>query len=283
MRFDSPLRYPGGKASLATLLSQTIKLNGLTGCSYFEPFAGGAGAALRLLREGVASEIYLNDLDPRVYSFWHAVLFESERFANEVRSVPVTVAEWRKQQRICITADSTKTFELGFASFFVNRCSRSGIIQGSAPIGGYDQTGKWKIDARFYRESLAERVLAIGRQQEQIHLSNKDALNFLVTSLPTKCSSEPCFAYLDPPYHGKGNRLYLNSYSDDDHRTLARYMLEQRELPWVISYDDAEFIRELYSTCNISNFPLRYSLQSRRIANELLIWPSHLQQGVGEN
>ena len=283
MKFDSPLRYPGGKAPLATLLSQTIELNGLTGCSYFEPFAGGAGAALRLLREGAASEIYLNDLDPHIYSFWRAVLYESERFADAVLSVPVTLPEWKRQQQICISADSTQTFALGFATFYLNRCNRSGIILGSAPIGGYAQTGKWKMDARYYRKTLAERVLAIGRQREQIHVSNMDALDFLVTCLPIKDEQKPSFAYLDPPYHEKGNRLYLSFYSDEDHRALAQYIQEQDSLPWVISYDDSEYIRELYSTCNISRLSLRYSLQRRRKTQELLIWPSHLLWGIAEN
>ena len=282
MKFDSPLRYPGGKAPLATFLSETIELNGLAGCSYFEPFAGGAGAALRLLREGVASEIYLNDLDPHIYSFWRAVLNESERFADAVLSVPVTLSEWRRQQQICILADSTQTFDLGFATFYLNRCNRSGIILGSAPIGGYAQEGSWRIDARFYRESLAERVLAIGRQRDVIHVSNMDALEFLVACLPSGNERTSSFAYLDPPYHEKGNRLYMNFYSDDDHLALAQYIQEQDDLPWVISYDDSEHIRELYSTSNISKLLLRYSLQRRRIAQELLIWPSHVLCGVSE-
>ena len=282
MRFDSPLRYPGGKAPLATLLSQTIELNGLSGCTYIEPFAGGAGAALRLLREGTASEIYLNDLDPHIYSFWCAVLYESERFANAILSVPLTLAEWIRQKQICILTDSTQPFDLGFATFYLNRCNRSGIILGSAPIGGYAQSGKWTMGARFYRETLAERVLAIGRQQEQIHVTNMDALDFLETRLPSRDEARPRFTYLDPPYHGNGNRLYMNFYSDDDHRALARYIQEQYDLPWVISYDDSDYIRQLYSNCNISRLSLRYSLQRRRQAQELLIWPCHLQHGVGE-
>ncbi len=282
MKFDSPLRYPGGKAPLATLLSRTIELNGMSGCSYFEPFAGGAGVALRLLREGTASEVYLNDLDAHIYSFWCAALYESERFADAVLSVPLTLAEWRRQKQICIRADSTQPFEIGFATFYLNRCNRSGIILGSAPIGGYAQSGKWMMNARFYRETLAERVLAIGRQRDQIHITNMDALDFLVTRLSCRDEQKPSFAYLDPPYHEKGNRLYMNFYSDDDHRALARYIQEQDDLPWVISYDDSDYIRKLYSTCNISRLSLKYSLQRRRKAQELLIWPCHLLQGVGE-
>lgn len=283
MKFDSPLRYPGGKAPLATLLSQTIELNGLKGCLYFEPYAGGGGAALRLLRDGAASEIYLNDLDPHIYSFWHAALSESERFAEAILSVPVTLDEWRRQQQICTLADLTRPFELGFATFYLNRCNRSGIILGSAPVGGYAQKGEWKIDARFYRESLAERVLAIGTQRDVIHVSNMDALQFLSSCLPSRDERMPSFAYLDPPYHENGKRLYMNFYSDDDHRKLARYIQGQHDLPWVISYDDSDCIRQLYSNCNVSELSLKYSLQRKRKAQELLIWPNHVMLEVDQD
>ena len=102
MRYDSPLRYPGGKAKLAAFLSRTIALNDLTGCSYFEPYAGGAGAALRLLREGCVSELRLNDLDPRIAASWNAVLNETERFVEAILSVPLSVTEWKRQHQATV-------------------------------------------------------------------------------------------------------------------------------------------------------------------------------------
>ena len=276
IRFDSPLRYPGGKASIATFLARTIESNDLSGCSYYEPYAGGAGAALRLLREGVVSELYLNDLDPHIISFWRTVLDEPDRFADAVLSVPVSVAEWKRQQRVYRLADPGKPFELGFATFYLNRCNRSGIILGAAPIGGYAQAGDWKIDARFYKESLAARILAIGRRKEQIHVTNMDALHFLAERLPILNDQKPVFVYLDPPYYSNGNRLYMAFRSDKHHSQLASYIQGQRQLKWVMSYDDTDFIRNMYSTSVISTLPLEYSLQRRRKAKELLISPSHV-------
>ena len=277
MPYDSPLRYPGGKASLATFLARTIELNNLSGCSYLEPFAGGAGAALRLLREGVASELYLNDLDPHIVSFWRAVLNEPERFADAVRTVPMSVAEWRKQEEVSRRADLGRSFELGFATFYLNRCNRSGIILGAAPIGGYAQAGKWRMDARFYRESLAERILAIGRRREQIHVTNMDALEFLAKHFPGGHGHNSAFVYLDPPYYANGNRLYMNYYCDREHRKLARYMQTLDGLKWVMSYDDTDYIRRLYAACEVSIFYLQYSVQRRRKAQELLISPPQVQ------
>ena len=224
MRYDSPLRYPGGKASLADFLGRVIELNNLSGCSYFEPFAGGAGAALRLLRQNVVSELHLNDRDYRITAFWNAALNEPERFVDAILSVPVSIAEWKRQQRVYLSTDTSKPFDLGFSAFYLNRCNRSGVLSGAAPIGGYGQTGKWRIDARFYRENLAERVLAVSRKREQIHITNMDAITFLVKHLPRGHERKRVLAYLDPPYWSNGNRLYMNFYKDRDHKNLSRYI-----------------------------------------------------------
>ena len=277
MRFDSPLRYPGGKASLTAFLGQVIELNDLSGCSYFEPFAGGAGAALRLLREDVVSELHLNDIDCRIITFWNAVLNEPERFVEAIRSVPVSIEEWKRQRCIYLDSEASKPFELGFSVFYLNRCNRSGVLFGSAPIGGYEQTGKWRIDARFYRESLAERVLAIAKKRDQIYVTNMDAIRFLVEHLPRGNERKRVFAYLDPPYWSNGNRLYMNFYKNQDHRNLSHYIRRQKTLNWVMSYDNAHFIRDLYKTCGTFHLSLQYSLQRKQKARELLIAPSHVQ------
>ena len=280
MRYDSPLRYPGGKASLATFLARTIELNDLSGCAYYEPYAGGSGAALRLLREGVVSELYLNDLDVRIASFWSAALNESERFVEAILSVPLSIDEWKKQQRICLQGDTKRSFELGFATFYLNRCNRSGVLLRAAPIGGHVQNGRWRIDARFNRPELAERIIAISRKREQIHLTNMDALEFLV-HLPRGQERRHVFAYLDPPYFSNGNRLYLNHYQDHDHRKLARYLQRQKTLRWVMSYDDVDEIRSMYTSCTVGYVSIRYSLQRRQQTRELVIAPRHVKLPAG--
>ena len=277
MKLASPLRYPGGKASLAAFLAEVIESNDLSGCAYFEPFAGGAGAALRLLQEDVVSELYLNDLDPRITAFWATVLNAPEQFAEKIRSVAINIAEWRKQRDIYLHPDTSKTFDLGFATFYLNRCNRSGILLGAAPIGGYAQTGKWKIDARFNRQNLANRILAIAGKRESIHITNMDARAFLVKRLPRGRKRQHVFAYLDPPYYSNGGRLYMNSYTDRHHKSIAGYIQQQRVLKWVMSYDDTPFIRDMYRKCVISHLSLQYSLQRKQQAQELLIAPSHLQ------
>ena len=277
MYHNSPFRYPGGKATIAAFLSKTIELNDLTGCSYFEPYAGGAGAGLHLLQEDSVSELRLNDQDPCLAAAWNAILNDTKRFVDAIHSVPLNVAEWMKQQDIFRRADTSNKFQLGFSAFYLNRCNRSGVLRGAAPIGGYAQKGKWKIDARFNRENLAKRVQKIGDRSEQIHMSNMDALDFLLKQVPHGNKRKHVFVYMDPPYYSNADRLYMNSYSDRDHRSLAHYVRRQRILKWAISYDDTEFIRKLYQSASISHISLKYSLQKKQKATELIIAPLHLQ------
>lgn len=275
MKHDSPLRYPGGKASLVAFLQHTIEINDLSGCTYFEPFAGGAGAALRLLSKGVVSELHLNDLDKRITSFWKSVIDEPDRFVDAIRSVPLSVAEWKKQQNIYMQDDADE-FELGFATFYLNRCNRSGVLYQAAPIGGLEQRGKWKIDARFNREALAARVIAVSKKRDNIHIFNMDACTFLAQNLPEESSKRPVFVYLDPPYYSNGSRLYMNHYKDKDHETLSRFVQSRSALNWIMSYDDTDKIRGFYSSCYVSQLPTRYSLQRKRYTHELVIYPRHI-------
>ena len=274
---DSPLRYPGGKASLADLLAQTIKLNELTGCSYFEPFAGGAGAALRLLREEIVSEVHLNDLDPCIYAFWRAVLEQPEWFAEAIYSVPLDIPQWRKQREIYRRGDTSNFFSLGFATFYLNRCNRSGMLFGAGPIGGYEQSGKWKLDVRFNRKTLANRVLEVGKKRDYIHVTNLDARKFLVNNLPSEREEHSVFTYLDPPYYANGKRLYLNSFTCQAHTDLANCMQRQFAFKWVMSYDDTPTIRDLYGDSGIYWVPTLYSLQRKQLARELFIAPHHVR------
>lgn len=276
MAHISPLRYPGGKTLLTGFLNNLININKLQGCQYFEPYAGGAGAALGLLSQGVVSRVFLNDADTRVYSFWHSILKETNKFIDTINRIPLTIDEWKRQHFVCENPKSSSLFELGVATFYMNRCNRSGVITGAGPIGGYEQNGKWLMNARFNRESLSERIQAVAKMKKHIIISNNDAICFLKEKLPAGRGRKKVFVYLDPPYVVKGKSLYMNAYISRDHEMLARYMSKQFSLPWVMSYDNTDLIRSLYSECNQSYMRLQYSLQDKRAAKELIIVPKHV-------
>ena len=251
-------------------MASTLRANGLQGAAYFEPFAGGAAVGLHLLGLNIASEIHLNDRDPSIYRFWEAVVHEPDRLTHAMMTTPVDIHEWRRQSEIYRRADPGKPFELGFAAFFLNRCNHSGIIAGSTPIGGYAQQGRWRIDHRFYRETLARRIGRIAEYRERIHICNTDALDFISR---TDREPSPTFTYLDPPYPSNGASLYPWHYGDQDHRRLAQHLLARPGMNWIMSYDDTPIIRELYSECRVTSASLGYSLRKKRMTQELLIFP----------
>lgn len=261
---------------MSDFLEDVIDLNDLRGCHHYEPYAGGAGAALTLLEKKVVDKIFLNDADPRVFAFWNAVLNETDRFADRVLSVPLDIKEWHRQREICSNPSPHSSFDIGFSAFYMNRCNRSGILNGAGPIGGLQQNGKWKLNARFNRVTLAQRIRKTGAKSKQIQVSCMDAIDFLRSSLPVGKARRNTFVYLDPPYVNKAQRLYLNAYRPDDHAGIARYLSSQTALPWLMSYDDTQLIRNLYRKRHIFKLPIRYSLKEKRLAMELITCPLDL-------
>lgn len=233
-----------------------------------EPFAGGAGIALELLEKEIVNDIVINDLDKGIYSFWRAILTETDRFITDIRSVELTIDEWSRQRQV-IDNCNRYSYDLGFATFYLNRTNRSGIIKGGV-IGGMKQTGNWKMDARFNREILIERIVKITKRKKHIHLYNKDVNSFIQNYLPKY--QHNAFVYFDPPYFGKGKQLYLNYFSYDDHVRIEKMIDNQVNCDWVITYDDVQEIANIYKDHILKRFDLNYSAAVKRKASEIIIF-----------
>lgn len=267
--FYSPLRYPGGKGKLAEFMKYMIVQLGHSEGTYIEPFAGGAGIAIELLLRGVVSRIVINDYDKGIWSFWKAVLTETNRFIGELAVVPLTMEEWNRQRMICLTQNNKYSFELGFATFYMNRTNRSGIIKGGV-IGGVDQSGVWKMDARFNREELIRRVESIAKRKSDIKLYNKDINSFITRYIPQY--EENALVYFDPPYFKKGKQLYMNYFKLEDHVRIERVIRNYVQCDWIITYDYAKEIEEIYKDYSMCLYDLKYSVSSKCKASELMIF-----------
>lgn len=265
----SPLRYPGGKGKLAPFMKVLIEKTGHKGGTYIEPFAGGAGIALDLLENDIVSQIVINDLDKGIYSFWRAILSETDRFVEAVHEVSVSVEEWKRQREILLHADNKYSFELGFSTFYLNRTNRSGIINGGI-IGGLEQNGGWKLDARFNKDNLINRILNIAKKKESIHLYNKDVVSLTKKYLPKY--EKNAFVYFDPPYFKKGKQLYLNFFNEQDHVRIEKMIREFVNCDWVITYDDVPEIANIYVNHKLRRFDLNYSVAQKRKASEIIIF-----------
>lgn len=269
-KFYSPLRYPGGKNCIFSFVANIFYENDLIGSSYAEPYAGGSGLALRLLFEGYVERIYINDLDYSIYSFWYSVLNHTNEFCEWIENVEVSIENWKKYKKIYNNGDSLNYFELGKATFFLNRTNISGVIKGGV-IGGIKQKGKYKIDARFNKKDLIKRIKKISYAKNRINLSNLDGISF-INKLNYK--KEEIFIYLDPPYYKKGSQLYMNFFSDLDHRKLSKQVNKIKQ-KWMVSYDNHEFILNLYESHNKVIYRLSQSA-SNRVGEEVFVFPKKL-------
>ncbi|GAB3359115.1 DNA adenine methylase [Lysobacter tyrosinilyticus] len=268
MAFSTPLRYPGGKASLGPWLADVMRANAINGGVYVEPYAGGAGAALYLLTNGHADRIIINDADPAIHAFWWSVLNDTHRFIAKLRRCAITLPAREQHRRILASPNAYTTLEVGFAAFFLNRTNRSGILQGGV-IGGKDQSGPYKIDARFNKDELSTRIERIGELRSNIELHGVDALN-LVQRLK-KTLPKQSLVYFDPPYYQKGAQLYRNFYETKDHEKIAKRVQKLRT-PWLVTYDDCPAIASLYEDSSGLSFSLYYSTHASREAKKELMY-----------
>jgi DNA adenine methylase len=271
-RYASPLRYPGGKGKVANFMKLVILENDLVGCRYVEPYAGGASVALNLLFEEYASHVHINDLNASVFAFWKAVLEQTDELCEKIESTSVSVKEWQRQR--AIQADpNAATLDLAFSTFFLNRTNRSGIIGGGI-IGGQDQLGAWKLDARYNRTELVRRIEKIGRFRTRITLTQRNASEFLREDLQ---EIDDAFVYLDPPYYAKGPGLYENFYAHDDHAEIARIVRALSD-PWIVSYDAVSQIEALYPEESCLRYTLSYSAAERQQGSEIMFFSPGLKQ-----
>ncbi|MDR2067581.1 MAG: DNA adenine methylase [Holosporaceae bacterium] len=267
MAFYTPLRYPGGKRKLYKFIRDLIIFNNLNGCAYVEPYAGGAGLAFSLLFNNVVNCVYLNDFSLPIYAFWEAVLNFTEDFCKLIECKPVTMEEWYKQKNIQEKPDPTNLLELGFSTFFLNRTNRSGILKGGV-IGGKNQKGNWKLDARYSKDELIKRIKVIASRRDQIFINNMDAMEYL-TKIAERIPAASSLIYLDPPYFEKGSALYENFYKKEDHAIVAEKI---RSLPyhWIVSYDNRSEIEALYRGCNAITYSFCYTAQDKKEGSEFM-------------
>lgn len=266
---DTPLRYPGGKTQFTPFVRELLRENDLFYGHYVEPFAGGAGVAWRLLLNGYVTHIHINDIDPAIHAFWHCALYRTEELCERIERCKVTVPAWRRHR--ARLRRRTSPLETAFSAFFINRTSRSGIMDGGV-IGGFAQTGDYTVDCRFNKSELIRKIERIGAHRRQVTLTRMDALAFLKKAkLP-----QDTLINLDPPYYKRGRELYENHYAHEDHRALS-VAVRKLKRRWMVTYDDHPETRAFYDGVPRYGNALFYSANEKRIGIELLVLDPRLR------
>lgn len=270
----TPLRYPGGKQRLSPFISEILEANSLIGAHYVEPYAGGAGAALDLLFSKKVDTIHLNDSSRPIYAFWYSILNYTDQFCKRIMSASLTIDEWKYNKSIILNQRKYNLFELGFSTFYLNRCNRSGILSAGV-IGGIEQNGNYKMDARFARTNLIEKIQNIALYKKKISISNLDAEEFILKY--NNSFTDRSLIYFDPPYYVKGSELYLNFYDHDDHIRLSNVIQKKVRSKWILSYDAAAEILDLYQQRNHFVYDLQYNASRVYKGREVFIFSDDLR------
>jgi len=273
--FYSPLRYPGGKNKLSAFIAKICIDNSINGL-YVEPYAGGASVALFLLFEGFVNNIIINDKDRSIYAFWHSVLNRPKELCELIDNTEVNLENWYKLKEVQKLKNKVDLLHLGFSTLFMNRTNRSGIITGG-PIGGYEQLGDYKIDCRFNKEEIKQRILKIASRKKDIKLYRKDALK-LIDIVEEKSNQDNIVIYFDPPYYLKASSLYMNHYENDNHKTVCDRIKEISNIQWIVSYDNVLEIKNLYSDFDKKEYSFNHTAYKIREGKEILFFSHNLKK-----
>lgn len=274
----TPIRYPGGKTKLYPEIKAIIESNGLLGHPYAELFAGGAGLAIKLLLRGDVSSIVINDYDRAVYCMWNAIVNHGEELCEFIDSAVLDIKTWKKMRGMYRDHNGINDLELGKAAFYLNRTNVSGILSGGV-IGGLEQTGNYKMDVRFNRETLKKKIASIAARRDDIEVTSLDAEEFI----DNRMGDPELFAYLDPPYVQKGPGLYRSSFDEGKHRSLAKKVGNAKS-KWVVTYDSDKLIDDIYGDYERSDFEIGYTANVKTVGKEKiilgpgLVWPEELKR-----
>nr|CAJ1872868.1 DNA methyltransferase [uncultured phage] len=256
MKNVSPLRYPGGKSQVYDYVKEIVIVNRTT--TYIEPYMGGMGVALRLLLNNDVKKVMVNDFDKAIYAFWYSVLNFTDQLVKKIESTPITIEEWKIQKKIQENKESCNDLLLlGFSTLFLNRTNRSGIIKAGV-IGGLNQNSAYKLDCRFNKKKIVEKIRLIASMKKRIKLYNMDAERFVRLNITKTTNS---LTFFDPPYYKKGPGLYTNFYNHTDHlqlsNTIKKHMQNKK---WILTYDVADEIFQMYHEYHSEKYYLNYSV-----------------------
>lgn len=201
--------------------------------------------------------VLANDLFKPLYTFWKVLQWNAQNLIQFVRThMPVTKEKFMKFRTNIMDLDP---LEQAVAYYIINRCSFSG----STFCGGYSAQA---ASGRLNDSSLRTlETIDLARFQ----FSNMDCCEFL-NSHPENAET---LVYADPPYYIK---TYIYGKDGDmhesfDHEAFAETIKRRKD--WILSYNDCDYIRELYKGCRIFTESWAYGMNASKESSEVIILP----------
>lgn len=237
----SPFRYPGGKTWLVPRIRQWLASLDTKPTLFVEPFAGGGIVGLTVGFEQWAEHVVLVELDRQVAAVWETILGgDAEWLADRIISFNLT----HENVRATLAEDDGDTRERAFRTILKNRTYHGGILAPGASLIKNGENGKG-LKSRWYAETIATRILAIGRIRDRFTFVCGDGIDVMRSYARRKRA----VFFIDPPYtaggsNGKraGTRLY--THHELDHERLF-VTAEKVAGDVLLTYDDAPDVRTL--------------------------------------
>lgn len=244
----SPLRYPGGKSRAVELISKLLPEFD----EFREPFLGGGSVFIYAKQRFPNKKFWVNDLYLELFKFW-------EMTQKDVDALIEKIYEWRNQfpigkelyKFLNANLDGFNDLERASAFFIYNRITFSG----TSLSGGFSEHA---FSDRF-TESSIQRLNQFAKVINGSTITNLDYEELV------KKEGEKVFIFLDPPYYSATkSALYGkngNLHKSFDHIKFAETMRNCKH-KWLITYDDSEYIRDLFSYANIIPWDLTYGMRN---------------------
>jgi DNA adenine methylase len=266
--FRSPLRYPGGKQKAIAQIASVLPASAT---EYREPMIGGGSVFFHARSINFAQSYWINDKFRELVSFWRAVQDDEtcERLIADLEILRASfsssdeIKEYFNAARAESLSSEVSSYREALLFFFFNRVTFSGTTR----AGGFSSAAALR---RFTASSI-ERLRPLPTALRDVRITNDD-----FTSVIT-APGDDVFLFLDPPYF-TATRLYgrNGSLHSFDHELLATTL---RTTPhrFLITYDDCDEIRSLYSWAKIQTWQLQYGMNncnsdnSSKIGSELFI------------
>ena len=248
-------RYPGSKKKLLGTILPGISEKLETGDNIFhDVFIGGGSVSIALAKKYPNLLFKVNDYNKNIYSFWKLI---SEGAADEINALKGLVGITPTVDLFYKFRSEAPTYEIerAYYAIFFNRCTFSGIEM-AGPIGGTEQKSKWTVGCRYNANKINKQIddlilLFKGRLQ----VFNYHCVDYL------KEHTKGVF-YLDPPYFLQGKNLYKNYMNESEHLDLQKILKNRND--YILSYDNCDFIKNLYKDRNISYIDAQYCINGKK-------------------
>lgn len=257
MKKITVLRYPGGKFKALKFIKPYWEK--YEHHEYREPFLGGGSV---FINKPKAEHNILNDRDENLIAFFKTLKSEKKR-TELISNLKALTIDKELYDKYYFSKPKT-LIEKAERYYVLNRCSFSGITVWNSYLKG---NPRWNI------ENSIEKLNFVGKKLKNTDIKCEDFEKIIKEK-----SKHDVFMFIDPPYaESRQQAAYSKTFDTNDHLRLEK-ALKQTEFKFLLTYDNCEFIQDLYSwaykvplswTYSVANAKVHHN--PREAGNELFI------------